>query len=227
MLSYKCSDTFNVWPYPVKKIDHNAPVEKWECRKNNIDHLSKQLVDRNLWAQTSFTKEDVELLKDILIEIFSRRYPHTFSKVVNILWHQDTGFARSAFIEAAYQGQQNLLKCSLKVAQTHNCISDMIASSLVGNQFSTALWLIEQSGQKFKMSQANLQDLTKKSQAQREKIFTICIQYGDVDHIFHKIESIRYDGVKSILRNDWEAAKRMYIQSQREKPLTVRTRRKI
>ena len=176
MIFYKYQDAFNLWPYPREKIDYDAPVEKWGHQKNNIEHIFTQLVGRNLWTQTSFTKEDVELLKDILLEIFSRRLPHTFSKIVDILYHQDPGFAHSALIEAARQGQQHLLKHTLPVASANDCISDMIVSSLMGNQISTAVWLVEQSGQKFGMSQTDLYDLNKKSQTQRQKIFTTILK---------------------------------------------------
>lgn len=224
---YKHSDAFNIWPYPCKKIDYDAPVEKWEYEKNNMEEISTQLVGRNLWTQTSFTKEDVELLKDILLEVFSRRLPHTFSKLVDILYLQDPNFAHSALIEAARQGQQNLLKHTLPVASANNCISEMIVSSLVGNHISTAVWLVEQSGQKFGMSQTDLYDLSKKSQIQRQKILNICLQHGDVDHIFNNIENLKFDGVKSKLMGDWNAAKEMYLQNQREKPLAVRMTRKM
>lgn len=227
MIFYKHSDAFNIWPYPCEKINYDAPVKKWEHKKNNIESISTQLAGRNLWTQTSFTKEDVELLKDILLEVFSRRLPHAFSKVVDILYHQDSGFARSALIEAARQGQKNLLKYTLPVASANNCISEMIVSSLVGNHISTAIWLVEQSGQKFGMSPTNLYDLSKKSQTQRQKILNICIQYGDVDDIVHNIENLKYDGVKSKLMGDWNAAKEIYLQNQREKPLAVRVTRKM
>jgi len=87
--------------------------------------------------------------------------------------------------------------------------------------------LVEKSGQKFGMSQTDLHDLSKKSQSQRQKIFNICIQYGDVDHIFHNIENLRHEGVKSKLMGDWNAAKQTYLQNQREKPLAVRVTRKM
>lgn len=227
MIFYKHSDAFNLWFYPREKMDYDAPVEKWEHQKNNIESISTQLAGRNLWTQTSFTKEDVELLKDILFEVFSRRLPHTFSKLVDILYPEDPNFAHSALIEAARQGQQNLLKHTLPVASANNCISEMIVSSLVGNHISTAVWLAEQSDQKFGMSPTDLYDLSKKSQTQRQKIFTICIQYGDVDDIVHNIENLKYDGVKSKLMGDWNAAKEIYLQNQREKPLAVRMTRKM
>lgn len=227
MSAYNYIATFNEWNYSAKKIDYDAPVEKWEHQKNNVEHLSIQLDGRKLWAQTSFTKEDVELLKDVLLEVFWRGLPHTFSKVINILCYQDGGFTHSALLEASRQGQQDLLKHTLTIAAEHNYISDMIASSLIGNQLSTALWLVARSGQQFGMSQTDLKDLVKKSQIQRQKIFAICHEFGDVNQIFHNIESMRYDGVKSTLISDWNAAKQAYIQSHREEPLVVRLRRKM
>lgn len=222
---YKAS--FQDWGYVAKKVDYDAPVEKWPHQKNNIEHLVAQLNGRNLLAQKKFTKEDIDILKDCLIEIFYRRLPAAFEKVVGVMFHQDPGFARSALIEAARQGQQHLLKYALTLACQHSCIDDMICASLIGNQLSTAVWLIDQSGQKFGMSQTDLYDLNKKSNNQRQKIFFICIQYGNVDQIFHNIENLRYDGVKCKLMSDWNTAKHTYVENQREKPLLARLSRKI
>lgn len=227
MNSYNCYLPFKDWNCIARKMDYDAPVEKWEHQRNNIDRLLAQLNGRKLWLQTSLEKDDVEFLKDILLEIFWRRLPHAFSKVVSMLYFHDASFAHSALIEAARQGQQDLLKHALTIACQHNCISDMISSSLMGNQLSTALWLIKDSSQGFVLSQTDLKDLVKKSQHQRQKILALCIQYGDVNQILHNMECISYDGVKSTLIDDWNAAKQAHIQSQREEPLVVRLSRKI
>lgn len=220
--------TFSEWKGLKEiKIDHDLPVEKWEYRRNNVDYISTQLDGRNLWQQTSFPNEDIELLKDVLLETFWRRFPYTFAKIVKILCLHAPSFAQSALVEASRQGQQDLLKQALTAASEHNYISDMIASSLIGNQLSTALWLIEHSGMEFELSSRDLEDLVKKSQIQRQKIFDLCLKYGNVDQIVHNIECVRYESVKSILKSDWNAVKHVYIQSHHDEPWVVRVKRKM
>lgn len=211
MTTYTYMCDFNVLPgYVPRKVNYDAPVEQWPQERNDIQHLSADVANKKLLQQTSFNSGERDLLQSLLIEVFHRRLPHTFAKFISVMCIYDPSFAQSALLEAARQGQNDLLKHALTVAQTHHYTGAMIVASLLGNHLETTQWIINNTPTVFQMSHTDLSDLSKKSQSQRVNIFTICVRHGDVDHIVKQIQSAP-PRLQNVLMADWVLAKHQVL----------------
>lgn len=211
MTTYTYMCDINFMPgFTPKKVDPDAPVNQWGRERNDIQHLSKDVGNKKLLQQTSFTSNERDLLQSLLIEVFYRRHARAFSKFMSVMCLHDPSFAQSALLEAARQGQNDLLKYTLPVAHTHKLIGSMVVASLLGNHLKTAQWIIHGYPTAFKMSHTDLNDVAKKSQPHRVSIFAICVRHGDVDHIVKQIQCTQ-PRLHTLLMADWVLAKQRVL----------------
>lgn len=193
------------------KIDYDAPVKNWGCAKSDVGHLFEKLSDGKKLLRSEYSYEEQEVLKDLLLEVFSRQLPHSFLKILGIIFTFDQSFAKSALVEAAREGSQMLLKHSLPLALEQGCLPDMIVASLLGNNLDASKWIIGQTPCSFSLSQDNLQEIVKKSPPQQVRVLALCVQYGDCMRVTSAVSDYCKKREDHPLFVSWQEAQRLVL----------------